>query len=136
MIRRPPRSTLFPYTTLFRSDAGIGIERREHARLDALPISLGGIGIDGFTVYHLFEPLGRLEELLLRLAPVAEVVGAVTSVQYAFQATEALIATQCGFLLLGGFAAFLFQTQHHTDGFRVGCQDCFLIVCHIYNTIF
>src|SRR5688572_31936439 len=23
MIRRPPRSTLFPYTTLFRSDAGI-----------------------------------------------------------------------------------------------------------------
>src|SRR3712207_8610573 len=26
MIRRPPRSTLFPYTTLFRSDAGA--ERR------------------------------------------------------------------------------------------------------------
>src|SRR3712207_7297190 len=24
MIRRPPRSTLFPYTTLFRSGAGIG----------------------------------------------------------------------------------------------------------------
>src|SRR5947207_8622984 len=23
MIRRPPRSTLFPYTTLFRSDAGL-----------------------------------------------------------------------------------------------------------------
>src|SRR5689334_23425182 len=28
MIRRPPRSTLFPYTTLFRS------ERREAARLE------------------------------------------------------------------------------------------------------
>src|SRR2546429_4920568 len=31
MIRRPPRSTLFPYTTLFRSvvvDAGEGIEAR------------------------------------------------------------------------------------------------------------
>src|SRR2546430_10207219 len=30
MIRRPPRSTLFPYTTLFRSDepgAGIGEDR-------------------------------------------------------------------------------------------------------------
>src|SRR5258705_7054515 len=25
MIRRPPRSTLFPYTTLFRSDIGRGI---------------------------------------------------------------------------------------------------------------
>src|SRR2546422_9364641 len=24
MIRRPPRSTLFPYTTLFRSESGIG----------------------------------------------------------------------------------------------------------------
>src|SRR3712207_8713982 len=24
MIRRPPRSTLFPYTTLFRSDPGLG----------------------------------------------------------------------------------------------------------------
>src|SRR3712207_8285252 len=25
MIRRPPRSTLFPYTTLFRSDTGTGM---------------------------------------------------------------------------------------------------------------
>src|SRR3712207_8984725 len=25
MIRRPPRSTLFPYTTLFRSDGGRGV---------------------------------------------------------------------------------------------------------------
>src|SRR5258707_15424042 len=34
MIRRPPRSTLFPYTTLFRSDAGgvgqrVGERRRD-----------------------------------------------------------------------------------------------------------
>src|SRR3712207_7537099 len=28
MIRRPPRSTLFPYTTLFRSPAGDGPGRR------------------------------------------------------------------------------------------------------------
>src|SRR5688572_31936629 len=26
MIRRPPRSTLFPYTTLFRSSAGVHVE--------------------------------------------------------------------------------------------------------------
>src|SRR5260370_18097193 len=35
MIRRPPRSTLFPYTTLFRSDASCGPKYRggtcEHA---------------------------------------------------------------------------------------------------------
>src|SRR3712207_7781970 len=27
MIRRPPRSTLFPYTTLFRSDPELEVER-------------------------------------------------------------------------------------------------------------
>src|SRR3712207_8448733 len=32
MIRRPPRSTLFPYTTLFRSPSGI---REERVPLDA-----------------------------------------------------------------------------------------------------
>src|SRR5258707_5933137 len=33
MIRRPPRSTLFPYTTLFRSRAGCaGCRRRGRAR--------------------------------------------------------------------------------------------------------
>src|SRR3712207_8649405 len=33
MIRRPPRSTLFPYTTLFRSD--VGAERAAGVREDA-----------------------------------------------------------------------------------------------------
>src|SRR2546430_4924621 len=32
MIRRPPRSTLFPYTTLFRSECGIGRHPRGDAR--------------------------------------------------------------------------------------------------------
>src|SRR3712207_7927302 len=31
MIRRPPRSTLFPYTTLFRSEWPVLIERRRRA---------------------------------------------------------------------------------------------------------
>src|SRR3712207_8641880 len=30
MIRRPPRSTLFPYTTLFRSPAEVPGDRRDH----------------------------------------------------------------------------------------------------------
>src|SRR2546422_1132543 len=34
MIRRPPRSTLFPYTTLFRSDV---IGELPHRALDLLP---------------------------------------------------------------------------------------------------
>src|SRR5689334_23669727 len=28
MLRRPPRSTLFPYTTLFRSGLGVGARQR------------------------------------------------------------------------------------------------------------
>src|SRR3712207_8560602 len=47
MIRRPPRSTLFPYTTLFRSgDPGQqvppeGAARRRRVRLQVLPAPLG-----------------------------------------------------------------------------------------------
>src|SRR2546430_6520120 len=32
MIRRPPRSTLFPYTPLFRSGAGAGVSRAQLER--------------------------------------------------------------------------------------------------------
>src|SRR3712207_4015334 len=38
MIRRPPRSTLFPYTTLFRSALLLA---RRHERLDALELLAG-----------------------------------------------------------------------------------------------
>src|SRR2546426_8889873 len=31
MIRRPPRSTLFPYTTLFRSSAAYQVRQESHA---------------------------------------------------------------------------------------------------------
>src|SRR5256885_6625722 len=34
MIRRPPRSTLFPYTTLFRSHQDVGARRPGPATLD------------------------------------------------------------------------------------------------------
>src|SRR2546427_5308355 len=34
MIRRPPRSTLFPYTTLFRSDGHLVVRAADAAALD------------------------------------------------------------------------------------------------------
>src|SRR3989454_12657532 len=44
MIRRPPRSTLFPYTTLFRSHAGVGegadLDRHRHALLEPTHVDL------------------------------------------------------------------------------------------------
>src|SRR3712207_7044786 len=41
MIRRPPRSTLFPYTTLFRSDA---LNERGGGRIPGCPQSLLRLG--------------------------------------------------------------------------------------------
>src|SRR5256885_7898464 len=47
MIRRPPRSTLFPYTTLFRS---------ESARRVRLSISDSGTGFAANILQRAFEP--------------------------------------------------------------------------------
>ena len=53
MIRRPPRSTLFPYTTLFRSLAKSGKQRELHRqarkRLGFKTISLAGYTSAGKT---------------------------------------------------------------------------------------
>src|SRR3712207_7691851 len=57
MIRRPPRSTLFPYTTLFRSEAARGTafgdgfigrdgQFNSFAGLDGVDIFRGGTGLD------------------------------------------------------------------------------------------
>src|SRR2546430_4899210 len=50
MIRRPPRSTLFPYTTLFRS-----VE--DHARLNRTR------GVGEHWLWHGFVGVGNLEQL-------------------------------------------------------------------------
>src|SRR3712207_9417662 len=42
MIRRPPRSTLFPYTTLFRSpEAGVELEHARELLVGALLVETG-----------------------------------------------------------------------------------------------
>src|SRR5688572_31545890 len=61
MIRRPPRSTLFPYTTLFRSCLR---RRDERIRIDAL-VSNDGAG-DGRSEEHTSE-LQSQSNLVCRL---------------------------------------------------------------------
>src|SRR2546429_4877643 len=56
MIRRPPRSTLFPYTTLFRSGVR---EHRRMARLKAL-LDSGGDGCRPLA--EIAREVGRSEE--------------------------------------------------------------------------
>src|SRR2546421_7586939 len=48
MIRRPPRSTLFPYTTLFRSE----LVARRHAPRDRRPHGLGQVLVAGGRGKH------------------------------------------------------------------------------------
>src|SRR2546421_8990075 len=55
MIRRPPRSTLFPYTTLFRSDPHLSPARsQERARAGRPRASrvVGGPRLDGSLLRH------------------------------------------------------------------------------------
>src|SRR3989441_8230362 len=47
MIRRPPRSTLFPYTTLFRSRSRASAARLPRASCPVAPAARRGAGSDG-----------------------------------------------------------------------------------------
>src|SRR5260370_19743356 len=63
MIRRPPRSTLFPYTTLFRSDvvengAGVGDEKRREFAIVIPSAGDGGL-VDFLTLFVEEEGRGR-----------------------------------------------------------------------------
>src|SRR5947208_13857303 len=66
MIRRPPRSTLFPYTTLFRSTAAGLLERREHRRLVLVGRRVGGEAAAGRSEEHTSE-LQSPDHLVCRL---------------------------------------------------------------------
>src|SRR5690554_7800929 len=51
MIRRPPRSTLFPYTTLFRSEKDPAISSKVVGFLDDNQ-KLEGNRLEGVPIYH------------------------------------------------------------------------------------
>src|SRR2546422_6432504 len=83
MIRRPPRSTLFPYTTLFRS-AMILDRSRQPLRHAEVPVPEPGAGqvlvqVRACAVcrtdLHVVD--GELQEPKLPLVPGHEIVGAV-----------------------------------------------------------
>src|SRR5256886_6124700 len=51
MIRRPPRSTLFPYTTLFRSEGADLDQRLADGHLDAVRAKEGGLDAQFFSIW-------------------------------------------------------------------------------------
>src|SRR3989454_10501433 len=81
MIRRPPRSTLFPYTTLFRSrphegrEAALGdVERQAREHIDPLRVALKGL-VDVADLYESHAGVrgqGIMESWPVRAGPPAE----------------------------------------------------------------
>src|SRR3712207_5528486 len=65
MIRRPPRSTLFPYTTLFRSvtlligDLALLHDLNSLALLRALPVAVVVLNNDGGAIFSFLPVAGR-----------------------------------------------------------------------------
>src|SRR2546430_15799845 len=60
MIRRPPRSTLFPYTTLFRSDFGgmMSFTLKNDSTATAMKV------LSSTKLFSLAESLGGVESLI------------------------------------------------------------------------
>src|SRR5256885_3985527 len=54
MIRRPPRSTLFPYTTLFRSKASFATIQDMSGRIQ-LYVARDGIGEDAYEAFKRYD---------------------------------------------------------------------------------
>src|SRR2546430_11442040 len=67
MIRRPPRSTLFPYTTLFRSAAKAALDSL--VRYFAVALGPRGITVNGVSPGGVFGPPNVVEGGVLRVLP-------------------------------------------------------------------
>src|SRR2546425_4234860 len=75
MIRRPPRSTLFPYTTLFRSLTHISAVRMPTDFGFSTGAPTSGVRFFGSTMYGMMAPvLNRSEEHTSELQSLAYLV--------------------------------------------------------------
>src|SRR3712207_8506271 len=93
MIRRPPRSTLFPYTTLFRSEPGDDVPLQ---RVERLPVAEEV----GHADEHVLEERARLlrvladvVRVLLRVGDLRDADAAVRSAEHTseFQSRQYLV---------------------------------------------
>src|SRR2546426_8857966 len=78
MIRRPPRSTLFPYTTLFRSAHGQRVRTAPRALLGRIPdltvvpLADSDLCCGSAGVYNVLEPEMADRLLTLKIARIVE----------------------------------------------------------------
>src|SRR5437764_6734371 len=111
MIRRPPRSTLFPYTTLFRSLSSTS------ARLHAAPPSTGGTfsSTSGGSQRLSFDRGARLAEALVEPNSRESALGCSE-----VRSSEGRVQT---FQLLSGSQVFRVVLQIATEHFSGSCHQ-------------
>src|SRR3712207_6197214 len=104
MIRRPPRSTLFPYTTLFRSGS---IERHRDVRrggiVERIGHYIGGKHVPGESGRRgpVFDPATGTQTHEVDLADVPEVDAAVEAARDAFPAWRATSLSKRADIMFG-----------------------------------
>src|ERR1035441_10202767 len=104
MIRRPPRSTLFPYTTLFRSEEEICVYVGEQKLLETITgyqLHQGALAVAKIPPQPDFETLLKNSPRPMLLAAVegiasAENLGAVVRNCAAFGAHFLIVGETCG----------------------------------------
>src|ERR1019366_10446674 len=92
MIRRPPRSTLFPYTTLFRSGEVLFAQMTSPDWDANYQLAAAVVTVEGRSEEHTSE-LQPLTNLVCPLLLVTNVRSEVTALPT--EATSAFIATLC-----------------------------------------
>src|SRR2546427_6337143 len=98
MIRRPPRSTLFPYTTLFRSPAAPGVDAQPAPAADPAPAPVVPAVAAPVAV-----PPATVEPAVPAVAPAPTALAIVPLPPE--QATERALGARCPVDLAGRLAA-------------------------------
>src|SRR2546426_3093372 len=62
MIRRPPRSTLFPYTTLFRSHTTVVGPQGEHVEFQIRTYEMHRVAEEGIAAHWTYKEQGEIDE--------------------------------------------------------------------------
>src|SRR2546425_12279081 len=96
MIRRPPRSTLFPYTTLFRSEGGKPMAQTVRALVDVgIPV-MGHLGLTPQSVHALggHRVQGRDEKTAERLKEDAKALEDAGAFAIVLELVPAPLASQ------------------------------------------
>src|SRR5256885_12981583 len=98
MIRRPPRSTLFPYTTLFRSATDADFQELGQLARRPKVIAWGEIGLGCRSEEHTSElqsPCNLVCRLLLEKTNDRQVMTLLDETQVPLSATWYLSSAQC-----------------------------------------